>query len=43
MNRSPQILDRPVDRPTYSALFDANFAANGAAWLILKHEPYIGG
>jgi hypothetical protein len=29
MNRS-QISDRPVNRPTHTATFDANFAGNGA-------------
>jgi hypothetical protein len=30
-----------VNVPTHSALFDANFAGNGATWLILKHELSI--
>ncbi len=36
-----QILDRPLNKPTHSALFDANFAGSGATWLILKHQLYI--
>ncbi len=32
-----------VGQLTHSALFDANFADNGATGLIVKHELYIGG
>jgi hypothetical protein len=32
--------DRPVDGADAFRIIDANFA-NGATWLILKHEPYF--
>jgi hypothetical protein len=37
------VLDRPLNKPTQSALFDGNFVGNGATWLILKRQLYIGG
>jgi len=40
MNRSA-ILDRPWMGLPIQHYFDAKSAANGATWLILKHEPYF--